>query len=184
MKFKVKEKNIYLLEDVYEINYYYALLEEFDFFHNAWIFNKRENKNSPRFGLLADTYGPGMGINHKLIDAGVIAKFHAKKILKRNLNFIRVNTNIQFFGQESDFHIDSEHDHAKIWSMVMFMAESWDVSWGGELIIQCYDKNYLGIPFIPNCGVLFNGTMPHKGSAPNRFCNFERKSLAFLFEEL
>jgi len=183
MKFEVKEKNIYLLEEVYKLDYYNTLLDEFSFFYNNWFFSKTEDLNSPFFGLLGDTHDDEIGVNHKLLDAAVIAKFHAKKILKRNLNLIRLNTNIQFFGQESDFHEDSNLDH-RVWSMIIFMADTWNVTWGGEFIVQYAPKNYFGVPFIPNHGVLFDGKMSHKGSAPNRFCKSERKTLAFLFEEV
>ena len=182
MEWEKKSKNVFYVKNIFKLDYYNLILDEFNSINNSWIFEKREKNSSPLFGELFCNVGPDIGENLRFMDASIIAKYHCKKILERELQLIRINTNIQFFGQESNFHPDDFQ--IEYWSFVVFMDYEWDLSWGGELTVETSPGEYLGLPFLPNCGVLFNAMMEHKGSAPNRFCNKERKTLAFLFEEL
>ena len=185
MKWYEKSKNIFFIEDVLSNKDYDELYDEFNPQYNHWVFNKSENHgNSPLFGNLVDSRDEfSIGVNFQMINIGTKINFLAKKILKRNLEMVRINTNIQFFGQESDFHVDCGEDQ-NWWTFLVFLSDGWDTTWGGEFIVQTNDRDYIGLPFIPNCGVLFDSKLSHKGSAPNRFCIRERKSVAFAFEEL
>ena len=70
---------------------------------------------------------------------------------------------------------------------VLFFSEyDWDATWGGQIEIQTEEnsEDYIALPFSPNCAVLFDGSLEHRGLDPNRFAQCERKTLAFLFEEV
>ena len=107
------------------------------------------------------------------------------------MRLIRINTNIQFHGQDSAFHTDDDYfvdnPDARCWTCVVFSEYDWDATWGGQIEIQTEEnsEDYIALPFSPNCAVLFDGSLEHRGLVyPNRFAQCERKTLAFLFEEV
>lgn len=183
MKVLKRADNIFHLKDIYQPEYFVGLVEEFDpRLTGGWIFSKRESKTAPYFGETKDTANNGIGINLKLIDAATIAKLHVEHIVKQRLTLTRVNTNIQFFGQDSEFHIDNGDCGIPGWTFLVFADTGWNTEWGGEFTICDSSGNYHSIPFIPNCGALFPVHYEHRGLAPNRLCLKERKSLAFMFQ--
>lgn len=184
MIFSQKAPNVFYVQDVLSCKDFFNLSDEFNPANNNWAFKKSESHGeSPLFGHLVDSRGGlSLGANHQLIKFGTTVKILCKKILRKNLKLVRINTNIQFFGQESNFHVDSSPEMSW-WTFVLFANPSWSTEWGGQLVIQTAASQYIGLPYIPNCGVLFDGSIPHKGESPNRFCLSERKSVAFSFAE-
>jgi len=177
-----KSPGIFYLQDLLTFKDYDELADEFRPINNHWGFNKSEKHGQePSFGHLLDCRNnKTLGANYKLIDVGSKLKLYCQKILRKNVDLMRISTNIQFFGQESNFHVDSGPE-MHWWTLVLFANMQWSTEWGGELTIQTGPSDYLGLPYIPNCGVLFDGSIPHKGSAPNRFAIVERRSVAFSF---
>ena len=179
MEYQKIEDNLYSIREVFSRDVFLSGVEEFNPNNNNWVFSKAENDDEqfPRIGFLYKVDSQGVGENLALINLGVIAKFICQRILKKNLILQRVNTNIQYFGQESTLHLDGPRNNQ--WSLVVFMSPFWSPEWGGEFVLG----NQISIPYIPNSAVLFKSNAYHKGSAPNRYCNHPRLSLAFLFEE-
>lgn len=183
MEWIEKAPGIFCVRDVLPPKQFFALADEFTPEYNHWTFKKAERQGvDPNFGHLADSRdGLSLGGNLRIIELGTRIQLLCRKTLGRNAKLIRVNTNIQFFAQESAFHVDSSPE-MNWWTFVLFANESWNTEWGGELILQVGASDYLGIPFIPNTGVLFDGSIAHKGAAPNRFALSHRQSVAFSYE--
>ena len=106
--------------------------------------------------------------------------------VQKKFFFKRVLTNIQFFGQESTFHQDSDKNEEVVidWSFLIFVDSDWNSEHGGDFI--CIENGkYKNIPFIPN-----NGQQPfllHYSieTLANTLCLYKpRKTIQFLFEEI
>jgi hypothetical protein len=135
----------------------------------------------PTWSALEKPGEDNLGDNLQLIRIGAHVKLLAKKILRRDLELFRVNTNIQKFGEETTFHDDGR---VGTWTFLIYIMPYWDMAWGGDFIIQVSERDYQSVPCFPNRGILFKGHLQHRGSAPNRLCNFIRQSLAFSFKEI
>lgn len=198
MKYEQLDNDVYLIEQVFDKSTWQSLRDEFHPQFNNWIFSKKEftmlpeseqsgtTSKYPTWGCVykptSTTLDEGLqhirlGDNLNFLHAGSTLKLHAEKMLQRRLDLFRINTNIQFFGQESTFHKDG---HDTDWSFLVFMNNMWDSLWGGAFDIHRRHS----IPYIPNNGILFRASLLHKGSAPNRLCPIERTSIAFTYEEV
>tara|TARA_R100000005_G_C4942785_1_gene166597 strand:- start:236 stop:826 length:591 start_codon:yes stop_codon:yes gene_type:complete len=191
MNFKKVNEDLYLIDDVLSLNDLILVHDEFNPWYNKWLFNKREpnkTKKYPCRGQIEKIFQPegSLGYNFQLIRVGTIVKLHCEYFLKKKLDFKRIHTNIQFFGQESTFHIDSdERSDDKYWSFLIFVDGDWSIEYGGDFICQIKKHEYRNVPFIPNNGVLFNSSLPHRGAAPNSLCLHKpRKTVQFLFNEV
>jgi len=195
MKVTKRDEGIYTIDDVLAPRYYENLLEEFIPAHNNWVFRKKEwNAGSkddkyPMWGNLMkatnvmnkDEYTYDMlGDNHVLLNVGSVGTLIVGSILKKPVELMRVNTNIQFMGQESTFHQDGFPDN---WTLCIFVSERWDGEWGGEFLCENSFGDYSGFAYKPNCAILFRASLMHKGNAPNRFAPLERKSIAYTYRE-
>jgi hypothetical protein len=191
MNYSQLSDEVFWVKQIYSEDYFQTISEEFDLRYNHVAFTKREILGQPCFGTLQDTatYFSGsasnnnLGWNYKFIDASIRARLYVQKILKRNVKLSRVNTNLQFFGQESDWHTDYVED-GNAWSFVIYVNQSWDLTWDGQFVVETNDGEYINVSPIPNTGVLFNAKLEHRGGAPNRFAMDSRWSIAFLFEEV
>jgi len=184
-RFAEKAPKVFFVQDVLSYKDFEEVNDEFKPLNNHWSFTKSEQHGqSPVFGNLAESRGGlSLGDCQKFIEIGSKINLLSQKILGSPTQLVRINTNIQFTGQESNFHVDSSPE-MRWWTFVLFANMSWSTEWGGELIINTSDHDYLGLPFLPNCGVLFDGSLPHKGSAPNRLCLNHRQSVAFSLQQL
>lgn len=185
LRFTAKAPKVFFVEDVLSCKDFVEINDEFKPLNNHWSFTKTENYGqSPVFGHLAETRGEfSLGNCQKFIEVGSKINLVGQKILGRPTQLVRINTNIQFTGQESNFHVDSSPE-MRWWTFVLFANMSWNTEWGGELIVNTSGHDYMGLPFLPNCGAFFDGSLPHKGSAPNRLCITHRQSVAFSLQEL
>ena len=183
MKVKIISDKIYSLSNVLSIDNFYKIEDEFNY--NPWIFNKKEieeGDHHPICGTLQKVdYGKNIGDNLVLINIGSILKFNIENILQKNIELKRINTNIQFFGQNSSFHEDGFNGS---WTLVLFCSHHWNTSWGGEFVVQNTDSDYSYVPYIPNNGVLIPGQLQHIGMPPNRLCTVPRLSIAFTYQEV
>lgn len=192
MQYSQLSEEVFWVKDIYPDDYFQSIGEEFNPRYNHICFDKREVIGQPCFGTINDTavfgsgraYNNNLGWNYKLIDASIRARIYAQKILRKNLKLSRVNTNLQFFGQESDWHTDAGSSDPTAWSFVVYVNQEWNLTWDGQFVLQTYDGEYINVSPIPNTGVLFNSKLEHRGGAPNRFCMDPRLSLAFIFEEV
>jgi len=184
-RFVEKAPKVFFVQDVLSYKDFEAINDEFRPLNNHWSFTKSEQHGqAPVFGNLAESRGGlSLGDCQKFIEIGCKVNLLSQKILGSATQLVRINTNIQFTGQESNFHVDSSPE-MRWWTFVLFANMSWSTEWGGELIINTSGHDYLGLPFLPNCGVLFDGSLPHKGSAPNRLCLNHRQSVAFSLQQL
>jgi hypothetical protein len=162
-------------------------MDEFNSAYNPWIFEKVEPspegspRSTTRFGFLPKPSPQGIGDNPCFLAASSTLKPLIQRVLRKPLSLSRINTNLQFPGQEATFHTDGG---ANLWTCVLFTSYEWKTDWGGELIIRDENSSYLGIPYLPNTAVVFRASLPHRGSAPNFLCPTVRKSLAFTYEEV
>ncbi len=196
---RIKElhPDVYTIRKLFEESEYIKVLEEFTARYNHWEFNKREPYRSeglmglPRFGNLFKPKWDLLGPRLQLINAGEIAKYTAQKILRKNLKLGRVNTNIQFAGQESTLHEDGGE---RQWTLCCFVQRSWNEEFGGPFQILVHEPSTEAfqygqvheflVPFNPNCAVLFRAHHQHRGYAPNNMCPVQRMSVAFTYTEV
>ena len=178
---------IYNIHDIFTGDEFDSISDEFKY--NNWNFNKRENTESSNYPLRGclqtkNSHYDGIdiiGYNNILTNCAINIKYKIQQLLfDKPLTLRRINTNIQFFGQESSFHTDNELENH--WSFVCFVSPSWNTSWGGEFVVNVEDGEYVHSPYIPNRGVLFPSHLPHMGYSPNRLCNIPRLSIAFVYE--
>ncbi len=187
-------KDVYTIDNVFGNNLFGEILDEFEPRYNNWIFDKKEFTHLPDNEKIPETstypaWGSlykydnhagkhGIGYNLKFIQASSVVQTHAEKTIRKRLRLERINTNIQFTGQEATFHTDGTQNE---WTFLVFTHYFWKTEWGGEFICQTDDKKYIGVPYIPNNGVLFRADLEHRGSAPNSLCITERKTIAFTY---
>lgn len=167
-------------------------VEELNGTYNCWKFNKKVSEKQtsgerklfelPWFGGLHKPYTfQGIGDNLALIRLSTKLKIIAEQTLNKKLNLVRINTNIQFFGQEGSFHKDAVDEG--YWTFLVFLNINWLAEHGGEFLLLREDNScYSSLP-IPNRGILFKANLPHKGSAPNRFCGEPRITVACSYIE-
>jgi len=188
-----EDGEVFLVSEIFSDDYADGIYDEFMFVYNHIVWNKRENPGQPRFGEHVDQSGHlkhvfnnGIGWNFKFMDASIYAKYAAQKILKRDLRLCRINTNFQFFGMESDWHVDYTDDDGlnPAWSFVIYINEEWNYTWDGQFVVTTKGGEYINVNPVPNTGCLFNARLDHRGGAPNRFSMDCRTSLAFMFEEV
>lgn len=192
--------NIWIYEDVVSRSDYFALLDEFKPEFNHWAFNKREHnsyvldgmkiKNKmghipyPTWGALTKASNrnavDGLGDNTALIGIGEKLKYKVMKEVGKKCTMVRVNTNIQFPGQEGTYHYDGG---SNAYTMIVMVTEGWESQWGGDFICVGEDDKHEVVPYRPNRGVLFQANYKHRGSAPNQFSWLERKTVAFTYKE-
>ena len=186
----VKVNNeMYRVLDALSLDDFEAINDEFKFKYNHIMIKWGDgtDNNYPRMGLKKpdysrDTYGIGESLsdNFVFINLGTRLKLVAEHLLKKRFKFARVNTNIQFGGQDSNFHTDGPPN---TWTFLLFTQMKWDVEWGGEFVC-CIDGNYHYIPYLPNTGCLFHSHNDHKGCPPTTQCTSYRTSIAFTFDEV
>lgn len=192
--------NLWKIDEVFKDSYYVTALEEFNAKYNHWEFMKKEaqlgssgvpGRIVPKFGNIYKPKDYMLGDNLPFIEFGEIAKYTVMKLLKRRVVLSRINTNIQFAGQEASFHEDGG---SRQWTLLCFIQSYWDPEWGGPFQVMVEGSEPGGfkspsvdeffIPFAPNNGVLFRADYTHRGNAPNIMCPNERLSLAFTYSEL
>jgi len=166
------------------------ILDEFN--NNEWIFNKIEpNKDLSSYPIRGklntrNCSSDGLNIighNYQLIRIATDIKYKLQRLLiDKPLVLNRINTNIQYFGMESSFHVDSKEKNC--WSFVYFVGPQWNTSWGGEFCAYTGNTDYQHVSYIPNTAVLFPAHLEHMGYAPNRLSNKPRLSVAFVYHEL
>ena len=181
--------SIHILKQAVGADVMNSLIDEFDKGYNGIGFQKQEkigndirsrpfwsNIKKPSTEDQFTDYGDILSF----IKWAEVYKYSVKKILRKNVELIRINTNIQYYCQETTFHQDGGPDR---WTLLLFLATHWDTNWGGEFICQ-YKDTYHGIPFIPGNAVLFNANLWHRGSAPNIMARDLRRSIAFTYSEV
>ena len=184
MKSKLLSDKIYTIKNVLS-NFEFNQVNE-EFIYNQWVFDKKElheDVSYPIRGSLKKNNSDlkSLGDIYTFINIGSKLRLKVSKLLHRNIELIRVNTNIQFFGQESSFHRDGDVGR---WTLVLFCNFNWNSTWGGEFVVRNLENDYSHVAFIPNNGVLIPAWLDHTGMAPNRLSNQPRISLAFTFQEL
>lgn len=191
MNFEMINEDLYSVTDCLSMTDFLLLDDEFNCRYNNWYFSKKESDRPdwyPSRGFLEknQTDDWNLGYNFQLIRIGTTVKLHCEYLLKKKFFFKRVHTNIQFFGQESTFHQDSDkRESGKDWSFLIFVDSDWNSEHGGDFICELENGKYKNIPFIPNNGALFNSALQHRGAAPNSLCLYKpRKTIQFLFEEI
>ena len=162
MNFEIINEDLYSVTDCLSSTDFSLIDDEFNCRYNNWLFTKKETDRPdwyPLRGFLEknDTEDWNLGYNFQLIRVGTTIKLHCEHLLKKKLLFKRVHTNIQFFGQESTFHQDTEErESGKDWSFLIFVDTHWNSEYGGDFICMLENGKYKNIPFIPNNGALFN----------------------------
>jgi len=187
-----KEDNIFIWDQILETKDFLNYAQEFDESNNNWKFNKsiftehvnqKEHIELPRFGgLLKPHNEQGIGDNINFLDLSSKLKIIAEQTLKVKLNLTRINTNIQFFGQDMSLHIDASSDN--FWTFLIFFNTDWHFDHGGEFLLIRPNNSTLSSLPLPNRGILFKANLYHKGCAPNRFCGSPRFSVACTYCEV
>ena len=178
--------NIYQIKNILPAKDFLLIVEEFNSLYNPWKFTKNEAEigwKHPNRGCLHKPHSnvDTIGDNLLFIKYGSHLKYVCEKYIGKRLKLHRINTNIQFFGQESDFHKDGFEGS---WTLNLFVNKDWDTLWGGHFVVQTEDKDYFYYPYIPNNAILFPGNLEHMGHAPNVCSWIPRLTIAFTYQEL
>jgi len=182
-----KVDNFYRLQDVLSVDQFLTLYDEFNSQYNTWKFTKNDGGlDHPPMGCIKKPSSirssvSTIGDNLTLIKFGSILKYQCEKILRCPLKLKRVNTNIQFFGQEASFHTDGGES---TWTLNIFACPYWKTEWGGEFILTTKPNQYYYETYIPNNGILFPAHLDHMGYAPNVLCKVPRLTVAYTYKEL
>lgn len=174
------------IKNVLPVDDFLTLNEEFESAHNNWAFTKNDGGyNHPIRGCLRKPLSnyDTIGDNLTFIKYGSHLKYKCEKLLNRKLLLYRVNTNIQFFGQESSFHQDGEESE-RCWTLNIFACTNWETDWGGQFVVMDESGEYIYHSYIPNDAVLFRGHLPHMGHAPNVLCKIPRLTVAYTYREV
>lgn len=185
-KFEKLYEDIYQIKELLSIPEFHHLVDHFYEKMTQGVVIKREEdsrKDSTRWLALSKTMhdDQGLGDDYYLISMGTRLLFQVQSQVKKRITLDRVNTNIQFGLQDSTFHTDGGSNK---WTLLLYCSPHWDTNWGGEFIICKGHGDYLGVPYIPNRGVLFRADIPHRGSAPNLLSEEPRLSVAFTYVEV
>ena len=174
---------IHRFKNILSYNDFILLNEEFNARHNSWNFLKKDEDidEQPYMGCLDKplSHSDTLGDNLTLIKYGSLLKYVCQIKLKRSLTLVRVNTNIQFFGQESSFHKDKYQPGS--WTLILFMSYKWRTEWGGEFVVCDEEGNYNYQAYIPNDAILIPAHLDHMGFAPNIMCRVPRLSVAYTY---
>lgn len=178
---------LYKFEDILPLNMFYRAQEEIFPRYNNWNYKKEgtlipEELDDfyPQRMSVAKVNGDTLGWSLPLIEVGTWVKLVTEYTIKKKVDLVRINTNIQSFGQESTYHTDGSE---REWTFLVFLNSNWNAEWGGDFTIQLDNNFYMGITPLPNSGILFRGDFFHKGNAPNRLCPTQRWSAAYTFSE-
>ena len=182
-----EEDFLYVWNQILKPKHFYNYYDEFKGENNNWMFDKlvtpdrqapkREVLELPWFGGISKPYSDqSIGINFGLIDLSTRLKIIAEQTVKTKLQLKRINTNIQFFGQDTLLHTDDTEDTS--WTFLVFFNHSWFAEHGGEFILIKPDGSSFTCLPLPNRGVLFRASLHHAGKGPNRFCGTPRLSVA------
>lgn len=185
-----KEDKIFVWDQILNTKHFLNYYQEFNCIHNHWDFSKlvsdtqaldrRDIVELPWFGGLAKpANSQGIGDNLNLLDLSSTLKVIAEHTLKVKLQLLRINTNIQFFGQETLLHQDAKSPG--FWSFLIFFNPRWLAEHGGEFTLIRPDNTIFSSLPLPNRGILFDAELYHKGCAPNKFCGSPRFSAAFTY---
>ena len=139
-----REDDIIIWDEILEPKHFLNYYQEFNDLNNNWRFNKtvsetqvpdkKETIELPWFGNISKPCNPqGIGDNLNLLDLSSRLKIIAEQTLKTKLHLVRINTNIQFFGQETMLHRDALADN--FWTFLVFFNPHWLAEHGGEFLI-------------------------------------------------
>ena len=116
----------------------------------------------------------------------------ANKIINRvekqyNKKFIVTSKyfNGQTFGQDGEFHTDSDEDNT--YTLIIYMSDIYPGNIdkvGGYTQFKNKNGTVININPYRNRAVLFNSKLNHRGLAPNRITDMLRISLAFKLKEV
>ena len=179
---------IHQVKSAVPIDLFLSAYDEFAPEYNNWFYKTEYHAADPkihthprRLGLAkCNGVKPTLGWSLPIIAVGSHLKSIAEHKLHKRLTLNRINTNIQFYGQESSFHVDGPPNS---WSFLLFMNQSWDAAWGGHFTIRLSESEYESYLPTPNCAILFPAHLYHKGDAPNRLCMIPRMSIAYTYNE-
>ena len=182
----MKCDNIFQIKNILSAKDFHSIQDEFYCISNPWVFIKKERfdpEEQPYFGNIFKPLADfdTLGDNYVFIKHATNLKFKCERLIGKRLKLNRINTNIQFFGQEASFHEDGNEGS---WTLNIFCRDHWQTNWGGQFVIQNKDGDYLYYPYIPNNAILFPGHLEHMGHAPNRLCSYPRLTIAFTYLEL
>ena len=186
MIFEKLDEEVYLIKDAFSLSQFTTLYDELLPGVNSWD-TKREYDNNCRWFGLHKPKEHSLYEYPSFLSVAPIIKFYIKKIIKPTFDIFlyRINTNIQYFANEGDFHLDSpEFENGSRgwgWTFLTFTQNEWNSSWGGEFIVRNKQGKYIHAPYIPSQSILFNGGLEHRGSAPNVLTKKARTSIAWTF---
>lgn len=84
--------------------------------------------------------------------------------------------NMYNHGDSSWLHKDGEEDN--LWTVLLFMNESWDINWGGDFVLVKDNEIYKAVAPTPGNFVLFQANILHAARPVSREAQFARMGLA------
>ncbi len=194
--FPLNNMKLWIYDNILSRDDYFALMDEFRGEYNPWMFYKKEHWSYkcdgtkikdrmghvpyPKWGAIHKPTEDELGDNLCLINIGENLKYAVQKQVKHPVYLERINSNIQFPGQEGTFHFDGD-EH--MYTMIVMVAQGWESQWGGDFICVGENDEHYITPYRPNRGILFQANYKHRGSAPNNFAWLERKTIAFTYRD-
>ena len=196
VEFPLNNMQLWTYDNILSREDYFSLMDEFKGEYNPWMFYKKEHFSYkcdgskirdrmghvpyPKWGALHKPTKDELGDSLPLISIGEKLKYIVQKELKHTVKLERINTNIQFPGQEGTYHFDG---NTYMYTLIVMVCEGWESQWGGDFVCVDEKDNHEIVPYRPNRGVLFKADYKHRGSSPNQFSWLERKTIAFTYRD-
>ena len=127
MRSKKINDSFYRFESLLPEEQFISVADEFNLRYNGLMPKRGEteyNRNTLRLGLYKPKYESlytqtclQLGDNHQFLNVATRLKLIAERAINKKLQLRRINTNIQFPGQESGFHIDGDEG---VWTFLLF----------------------------------------------------------------
>jgi Rps23 Pro-64 3,4-dihydroxylase Tpa1-like proline 4-hydroxylase len=156
-----------------------------EIFYGGWQANNRDTAEDIKNNFYSSRVSLSIKTSNPLIYLSVASyvRLKLKKFYKEVGLLKRWHVNGQFFGQESNFHIDVPHKNdTSSLTCVIFTNTEWSTYWGGEFCL--YDpriNEYKYVSYVPNTAVIFPSEFEHCGKSPNINADSLRTSVAFIF---
>jgi len=163
-----------IIKDALPINQFMDLNDCLDPYKRGWLLN-----NAIMTGNLLSWGRNDKDLELPFYNAATTIKYKCSKLLKKDLELIRIHANGQTTGQICGFHEDFKDD--KAYSVILFTSSHWNSEWSGEFICLV-DGEYKIAPYIPNHAVLIRADWQHNANCPNHLTDKLRTTVAFSYK--
>ena len=155
-----------------------------------WQFNNNSFEEDTNLGFGASDYTKEINSSIKKGEfnkaniiynlwSAINSKVKVEDNFKNTLKRVHINCGPPLYDQA--WHQDDTSVFSKDITIVHFLHSTWNIAWGGEMIIfdEALKRVTSGVIPFPNRAAVFPSYLPHRGVAVSRVCPVMRISIAF-----